>query len=48
MRGEKSRSVEAAAYRIPTDRPESDGTLAWEATTLVTVHVGAGEDRGFG
>lgn len=26
-----------AAYRIPTDMPESDGTLSWDATTLVTL-----------
>lgn len=40
--------MEAAAYRIPTDRPESDGTFAWDATTLLTVHVAAGDHRGFG
>lgn len=28
-----------AAYSIPTDAPESDGTLAWESTTLVVVSV---------
>ncbi|HEY2879095.1 enolase C-terminal domain-like protein [Nocardioides sp.] len=35
-------SVEASAYTIPTDRPEGDGTLTWDATTwvLVTVRVG--------
>ena len=40
--------VAAAAYRIPTDSPESDGTLQWDATTLVTVHVTADGARGFG
>ena len=36
--------LEVAAYEIPTDAPEADGTLAWDSTTLVTVHVhGAGE-----
>jgi L-alanine-DL-glutamate epimerase-like enolase superfamily enzyme len=40
--------VSAAVYRIPTDSPESDGTLAWDSTTLVTVHVEAGDARGFG
>jgi L-alanine-DL-glutamate epimerase-like enolase superfamily enzyme len=40
--------TEAAAYRIPTDAPESDGTFAWDATTLVTVEVEAGGARGFG
>ncbi len=38
----------AAAYRIPTDAPESDGTFAWNATTLVTVEVDAGGVTGFG
>lgn len=42
------RAVEVAAYRIPTASPESDGTLEWEATGLVTVHVEAGGVRGFG
>ncbi|HVV83846.1 MAG TPA: enolase C-terminal domain-like protein [Kofleriaceae bacterium] len=41
-------SVEAAAYRIPTDRPEADGTFAWDATTLVVVHTTAGGVRGVG
>ena len=38
----------AAAYRIPTDRPEADGTLAWNATTLVVAYVCAGNRRGIG
>lgn len=33
--------VTAAAYRVPTDRPEGDGTLAWDATTLVVALVDA-------
>ena len=40
--------VEVAAYRIPTDFPESDGTLKWDSTTLVAVHATAGDRRGFG
>lgn len=40
--------VEAAAYTIPTDAPESDGTLEWDRTTLVTVEVEAAGARGFG
>jgi hypothetical protein len=27
--------IRATAYRIPTDAPESDGTFAWDSTTLV-------------
>lgn len=41
-------AVSVDAYTIPTDRPESDGTLEWSATTLVVVHVSAGGVRGFG
>ncbi len=41
-------AVRAAAYRIPTDRPEADGTLAWTSTVLVVVHVSAGNSRGLG
>ena len=40
--------VEVAAYEIPTDAPESDGTLAWNSTTLVVVHVHAGDQIGVG
>jgi hypothetical protein len=31
--------VAVGAYRIPTDAPESDGTLEWSSTTLVVAHV---------
>ncbi|TWH16777.1 L-alanine-DL-glutamate epimerase-like enolase superfamily enzyme [Rhodococcus rhodochrous J45] len=31
--------VTAAAYTIPTDTPEADGTLAWDSTTVVLVHA---------
>jgi L-alanine-DL-glutamate epimerase-like enolase superfamily enzyme len=41
-------SVEARAYRIPTDSPESDGTLEWDATTMVYVEVRAGDETGVG
>lgn len=40
--------IEVSAYRIPTDRPESDGTLEWTATTLVLVEAACGEQRGLG
>lgn len=40
--------VRAAAYRIPTDRPEADGTLAWTSTVLIVVQVYAGSSRGLG
>ena len=40
--------LEVAAYRIPTDRPESDGTFAWHSTTMVVVYAFAGGERGLG
>ncbi len=42
-------SVTARAYEVPTDRPESDGTLAWTSTTIVVVDVrAAGGAHGIG
>jgi L-alanine-DL-glutamate epimerase-like enolase superfamily enzyme len=41
-------SVEVGTYEIPTDRPESDGTLEWDSTTMVTVEVHAGDATGLG
>lgn len=41
-------SVDVAAYRIPTETPESDGTLEWSATTLLLVRVTAGVSVGTG
>jgi L-alanine-DL-glutamate epimerase-like enolase superfamily enzyme len=40
--------LEVAAYKIPTDAPEADGTYAWDSTTLVIVEVEAGGERGLG
>jgi L-alanine-DL-glutamate epimerase-like enolase superfamily enzyme len=40
--------LEVAAYTVPTDMPESDGTLAWDSTTLVLVEATAGGVRGLG
>ena len=42
------RALRAAAYTIPTDKPEADGTLRWNATTLVTAEVEAGTWTGLG
>ncbi|WP_457105658.1 enolase C-terminal domain-like protein [Methylobacterium sp. P5_C11] len=41
-------SVRAQAYTVPTDAPEADGTLAWDRTTIVVVHVEAGGETGMG
>src|SRR4051812_37884257 len=40
--------VSVAAYTVPTDNPEADGTFEWDRTTMVTVHVCAGDVTGFG
>jgi L-alanine-DL-glutamate epimerase-like enolase superfamily enzyme len=40
--------VQAEAFVIPTDAPESDGTLAWDSTTLVVAQVEAGGRTGLG
>lgn len=41
-------SIHARAYRVPTDAPEADGTLAWDATALIVVEVAGGGETGFG
>lgn len=46
--GPKIERVQASAYRIPTDAPESDGTLAWDSTTLVLAEISAGGKTGIG
>jgi L-alanine-DL-glutamate epimerase-like enolase superfamily enzyme len=40
--------VRVRAFTVPTDEPESDGTLEWEATTIVVVEVEAEGERGLG
>jgi len=40
--------LDVAAYTIPIDRPEADGTIAWASTTLVLVELTAGGRRGLG
>jgi hypothetical protein len=40
--------IEAAAYSIPTEHPESDGTLQWDSTTLVVVTAQAAGVTGIG
>lgn len=41
-------AVAVSAYTVPTDGPESDGTLAWDSTTLVLAEVRAGGETGLG
>src|SRR5579859_4963872 len=40
--------VDVAVFRIPTEVPESDGTLTWDHTTAVVVHARGGGERGVG
>jgi L-alanine-DL-glutamate epimerase-like enolase superfamily enzyme len=40
--------IDVSAYTIPTDQPESDGTLKWESTTVVVVCAHGGGRRGLG
>jgi L-alanine-DL-glutamate epimerase-like enolase superfamily enzyme len=38
----------AAAFRVPTDGPEVDGTLAWDSTVIIVVDAEAGGMTGLG
>lgn len=40
------RAVTAAAYTVPTDAPEADGTFSWDSTTMVLVQVSAAGQTG--
>jgi len=40
--------LEVDAYTVPTDAPEEDGTLQWDATTIVVVHAHAAGVAGLG
>ncbi len=40
--------LDVSAYTVPTDEPESDGTLAWDSTTMVLVQAHAGGQVGIG
>lgn len=40
--------LKVSSYTIPTDGPESDGTISWDRTTIVIVTVRAGDEEGIG
>jgi L-alanine-DL-glutamate epimerase-like enolase superfamily enzyme len=40
--------IETSIYTVPTDFPESDGTLEWHSTTLVLVRAEGGGKAGLG
>jgi L-alanine-DL-glutamate epimerase-like enolase superfamily enzyme len=41
-------TVRASAYTVPTDFPESDGTIEWKKTTIVVVETSAADIHGIG
>ena len=41
-------ALEVSCFTIPTDVPESDGTLEWESTSVVIVEARSGTVRGLG
>jgi L-alanine-DL-glutamate epimerase-like enolase superfamily enzyme len=40
--------LDVTACTVPTDEPESDGTLEWESTTIVVVEAHGGDETGLG
>lgn len=40
--------IDVSAFTVPTDLPESDGTIEWDRTTLVVVEATAGGQRSLG
>jgi L-alanine-DL-glutamate epimerase-like enolase superfamily enzyme len=41
-------AISVRAFTVPTEAPESDGTLEWHSTTLVLVEISAAGERGLG
>jgi L-alanine-DL-glutamate epimerase-like enolase superfamily enzyme len=37
-----------SGFRVPTDKPEADGTASWSATTVIVVELAAGGCTGIG
>ncbi|MFL5305276.1 MAG: hypothetical protein ACJ8F1_08685 [Polyangia bacterium] len=46
--GPRIDTLRVATYVVPTDAPESDGTFAWDKTTVVVVEAAAGGVTGLG
>ncbi len=40
--------LRVGAFQVPTDAPESDGTFAWDQTTLIVVEISAAGETGMG
>ncbi|MBS2961433.1 mandelate racemase [Actinocrinis puniceicyclus] len=41
-------AISTAAFTVPTDSPEGDGTLTWDSTTMVMARASAAGVTGFG
>jgi hypothetical protein len=41
-------NIVVSCYTIPTETPESDGTLSWTETTLILVEAQTGGETGIG
>ncbi len=48
MNATRIEKLNVAAYKIPTDQPESDGTYEWDSTTIVIVEANAGDQHSLG
>ena len=46
--GPSIEKISVSCYKVPTETPESDGTLKWDHTTLVLVEAAAGGKEGLG
>ena len=46
--GVNIKDLKVSAYTIPTESPESDGTIEWNSTTMVLVEIEAGGKNGIG
>jgi L-alanine-DL-glutamate epimerase-like enolase superfamily enzyme len=46
--GARVEGLEVSAYEVPTETPESDGTLEWDSTDVVVVEAHAGGHTGLG
>jgi L-alanine-DL-glutamate epimerase-like enolase superfamily enzyme len=40
--------IEVSAYTVPADFPESDGTMAWDKSTIVIAHANSAGEQGLG
>jgi L-alanine-DL-glutamate epimerase-like enolase superfamily enzyme len=46
--GARLDGLDVSAYTVPTDEPESDGTVEWNSTTIVVVELRAVDTTGVG